>query len=189
MRLSSDHLQALGTLAAAIAALIALFVAWDQGRVMRADQHASVWPAVQIETAYMINEDGRQLTLGLVNDGIGPALIKHVSASVDGTRLNNWEDLIRLQPEGLPLPGRWTAGAQGEILAAGEDVVLAQLSWGEDPAILTALDEYRRTVGRMELNVCFCSVYDRCWISAIGSQQDFPQPVSQCPQSDQESNL
>ena len=63
MRISSDHLQAVGTLAAAIAALIALFVAWDQGRVMRAQQHASVMPI--LAGSVQIDESGDQFEISI----------------------------------------------------------------------------------------------------------------------------
>jgi hypothetical protein len=33
---------------AVLTSVIALFVAWDQGRVMRAQQHGSVYPVVQM---------------------------------------------------------------------------------------------------------------------------------------------
>ena len=52
-----SNLQSLGSVAAITVSVVALYVAWDQSRVMRAQQHADVWPALQIGTQYVTMDE------------------------------------------------------------------------------------------------------------------------------------
>lgn len=186
--LKSNH-QAVTSLAAILLSVIALYVAWDQARVMRAQQHADVWPAVQIQTQFATQDDGYIMLFNVKNDGIGPAIVEHVHAELDGVSLTNWENLGDRVPEGLGRPGMWTGALRGEILAPGEESILAQLTWprqSTDPQLVRA---YRETLWAAHIEICYCSVYDRCWVVDNDRTDIQPELVAHCPVADPESNL
>ena len=141
--LKSNH-NSVTALGAITVSMIALFVAWDQSRVMRAQQHAEVWPALQIESSFMTADDLWTVVLQVTNDGIGPAIVESASASIEDTSLNTWEDLQQfLSPD---LDTRFFTGyAQREILAPGETSIMARMTW-ENPT-----DEDKRLNHKSEL--------------------------------------
>lgn len=183
------HHQTITAISAIVVSVIALFVAWDQARVMRAQQHSDVWPAVQIQAQFATQADGYVMLFDVKNDGIGPAIVEHVSASLGGVELGNWEQLGRSVPDGLEIPGMWTGALRGEILAPGEEAVLSQMTWpreGTDPALMR---QFRSELWEVEIEICNCSVYGRCWLVDNDRTEIRPQAVPQCPAADPESNL
>lgn len=181
--------QTITAISAILVSVIALFVAWDQARVMRAQQHADVWPALQIQSEFLTQADSYQMSLTVKNDGIGPAVVHYVSADMGGEALTNWEELGDRRADGLLRPGMWTGALRGEIVAPGEEVVLARLTWpreGVDPGLLR---DHRHLIWSMTMDVCYCSVYGRCWTTDRDTTQIQPQAIAACPVADPESNL
>lgn len=181
--------QTITAISAILVSVIALFVAWDQARVMRAQQHSDVWPAVQIQSQFASQADGYVMLFDVKNDGIGPAIVEHVSATLNGEALTNWEQLGQLGPEGLPLLGMWTGSLRGEIMAPGEETVLAQLTWSRDGIDQDLMRAYRQQLWSVEIEICYCSVYGRCWVVDNDRTEIQPEPVQACPAVDPESNL
>jgi len=186
--LKSNH-QTVTSLSAVLLSVVALYVAWDQSRVMRAQQHAAVWPAVQIQTQFSTREDGYIMLFNVKNDGIGPAVVEHVYAEMDGQPLLNWEQFGDRVPEGLGRPGMWTGSLRGEILAPGEESILAQLTWSRDGIHTNLIREYRSTLWSTNIEICYCSVYGRCWTVDNDRTEIQPEAVDQCPAADPDSNL
>lgn len=184
-----DNHTAITSLAAILISAIALFVAWDQSRVMRAQQHADVWPAVQVETQ-MSTEAGEHIFLvGMTNDGIGPALVTRVDATFAEQSLANWEEIGALRPDGLPRPDMWTGGSQGAILAPGETVILAQITWPASEERWPLIREYQTDFFALTVEACYCSVYGRCWTARREGRTTHPEPVERCEAPDPDSNL
>ncbi|MFY0638402.1 hypothetical protein [Maricaulis maris] len=184
-----DNHTAITSLAAILISAIALFVAWDQSRVMRAQQHADVWPAVQIETQ-MTTEAGEHVFLvGMTNDGIGPALVTRVDATFADQSLANWEEMGALRPDGLPRPDMWTGGSQGAILAPGETVILAQITWPASEERWPLIRDYQTDFFALTVEACYCSVYGRCWTARREGRTTHPEPIDACPAADPDSNL
>ena len=124
MRLDSNYLQAFGTLAAAIAALIALFVAWDQGRVMRQEIRASVWPALQVDGFSTQRDDDIVQGLNIQNAGVGPARIDSIAVFYQGALVTDLEALSELFPGHT---GRSATSVSGRIIGAGDTVEVFSL--------------------------------------------------------------
>jgi hypothetical protein len=184
-----SNYQAVTAISAIVVSLIALFVAWDQARVMRAQQHADVWPAVQIETQ-MTTEDGQHVFLvGMTNNGIGPALVNRIDAEFAGHALTNWEEMGQHRPEGLPRPNMWTGSSQGGILAPGESAILAQISWAASDGRWPLVREYQQDFFAITVEACFCSVYGRCWTARRDGRPTHPDPIDACPMPDPDSDL
>ena len=184
-----SNLQSLGSVAAITVSVVALYVAWDQSRVMRAQQHADVWPALQIGTQYVTMDEYLTIELAVENNGIGPALVDSVTAYGDGQPRGHWEDLAGFRPEGLPRPGMWTGALFGEILAPGEEYTLAQLTWPNLPEVRTGVDDFRQAVSTLEVEVCYCSVYGRCWTATLDRRSSRPVDTPSCPVQAEGRNL
>ncbi|WP_297736441.1 hypothetical protein [uncultured Maricaulis sp.] len=186
--LKNNH-TAITSLAAILISAIALFVAWDQSRVMRAQQHADVWPAVQIETQMSTEEGQHVFLVAMTNDGIGPALVGRVEAGFAGQALQNWEEMGQHRPEGLPYPNMWTGGGQGVILAPGESTILAQISWPVSEERWPLIRDYQTDFFALTVEACFCSVYGRCWTARREGRTTHPEPIDACPVPDPDTNL
>lgn len=178
MRLNSDYLQAFGTLAAAIAALIALFVAWDQGRVMRQEIRASVWPALQLDGFSTQRDADIVQGLNIQNAGVGPARIDSISVYYQDSLVPDLEALSDLFPGHT---GRSATSVTGRIIGAGDTVEVfafqAPRAEGDD-AVAMMYD----LASNYSVDVCYCSVLDECWIAhTSGSANPKPESVDACP--------
>lgn len=185
MRISSDHLQAVGTLAAAIAALIALFVAWDQGRVMRAQQHASVMPI--LAGSVQIDESGDQFEISIEvrNDGVGPAFVESARILSSGEPMRSLEQFnTTILPEALHEGATINGGTIRGALGAGRSQRLISFSWdrSEDrTAGFIALLEGLFADGRLiQIETCYCSVFDQCWLAGPGEAARAAE-IKSCP--------
>lgn len=87
-------------LSATVLGVSALAVSVVQVRIMRQEQHASVWPRLQIGRAY---SEGRNFAIVVGNPGIGPAVIMDVGVEVDGRPVTSWTEAINaLVPDRPP---------------------------------------------------------------------------------------
>ncbi|WP_440958485.1 hypothetical protein ACFELO_14530 [Oceanicaulis sp. LC35] len=178
MRLDSNYLQAIGTMAAAIAALIALFVAWDQGRVMRQEIRASVWPALQVD-GFSSQRDGDIVQgLNIQNAGVGPARIDSIAIRYQGALVPDLEALSELFPGHT---GRSATSSTGRIIGAGDtvEVFAFQSPRAEDD---DAVEMMYDLASNYTVDVCYCSVLDECWMAhTSGSANPKPESVDACP--------
>jgi len=138
---------------------------------MREEQSASVWPRLVIGSGYT---PGQNVEFGVRNAGIGPAVIKSVTASVDGHPVAHWGDAFEAMIGERSWSGSMTSVSRGLIVPAGEKVTAFQLRNG------AFVDRLVKQLDRLRFDVCYCSVYDRCWrTSSQGSEID-PTPVRTC---------
>lgn len=178
----SNH-QALTAIGAMVVGLAALYVAWDQARVMRAQQHGAVYPALQMD-GFMSYEAGRQsIGLRVSNSGVGPAIIEDVQLLRNGEPSDEFDLVIDMAPRGRDLS--WSTMI-GRVLAAGDDVVPIEMSWAADGPQQPEMGDIADEWSRWDVSICYCSVFDQCWQSATLGVGLRPERVRQCvrPQSD-----
>ncbi|MEE2527336.1 hypothetical protein V0U79_13295 [Hyphobacterium sp. HN65] len=176
----SNH-QALTAIGAMVVGLAALYVAWDQARVMRAQQHGAVYPALQMD-GFVTYQNGRQsVGLRVTNSGVGPAIIEDVVLLRDEEPSEEFRSVIDLAPEGSDLS--WTTMI-GRVLAAGDAVEPIEMSWSADgpyqPEMTPIADEWTH----WDISICYCSVFDRCWRSATTGVGLRPERVPHCERPD-----
>lgn len=127
-----------------------------QARMMREQQHVSVWPFV--ESYYSNVEDYR---IAVKNKGVGPAIIRQVEMSLDGKPLADNPALVAavLGP-GAKLDYQ-NSTLNGRVLAPGEEVVLFRI-----PDLKEALPfQAKQHEHRFDLRITYCSIYGDCWVS------------------------
>lgn len=161
-------------LSAVLIGLCALAVSLVQVQIMRDQQHASVWPRLIVTRSYV---QGKSVGIVAANPGIGPAVIRSVETKVDGRPVTSWTGVLNA------LAGEkrgWSmemSSINGRIIPAGQVVTALQLT---DPALA---DRVAGELHRLDVRVCFCSVYDRCWTitGAFADLPPEPQEVRACP--------
>jgi hypothetical protein len=142
----------------------------EQTQLVSKQLGASLWPYVTIDERY----SPTSVRVGLTNQGLGPALIRTLTISVDGReRPHVREVLDMLDP---PRRGRQVSESDlgaGSVLRPAENFTDFAIS---DPK----LDRMRvqAAMQRVRLSVCYCSLLDDCWsLNSIDTQ---PHVVHRC---------
>jgi hypothetical protein len=159
------HFETIGSISAIVVGVAALYVSWDQGRVMREEVRASVWPAVQTE-GYVDRQSGQLLIgLKLQNAGVGPARIERLTVRHEGDVVSDMNDLITRMPPGAERSVQYSTG---RIMAAGEVLNPFELRYPANSEVsgLDAVDLMSSLSQDWTIDVCYCSVLDDCWISS-----------------------
>ena len=180
--LSHNH-QTLTGIGAMLVGIAALFVAWDQGRVMRAQQHGAVYPIVQID-GYMSSGNERfSIGVGLRNAGVGPAIVESVELLRDGESVPDFGPLVEVLPPGANI--NWSSMV-GRVLAAGDEVRPGDFLWAADAMTPEGQARLLEEWARWGMRACYCSVFDRCFLVDTNARAGRPEPVRQCarPETD-----
>jgi hypothetical protein len=172
--LSHNH-QTLTAVGAMLVGIAALFVAWDQGRVMRAQQHGAVVPVLQIDGFLVTRPETRSIGLRVYNNGVGPAMIESVTLRRDGVEVQDFSALMEVLPADQD---RSWATLAGRTLAPGGEVEPIMIQWPraslEGSAVNALLAEWEL----WQVEACYCSVFDRCWTTRTSNAR--PEPVRRC---------
>ena len=173
------------TIIATLVGVSALFVSGYTAYVQRQQVRAVVWPILEFSSGNDPN-----IRFIVANKGVGPAIVRHVVATVDGQPVRTWNDLLSK----ILGPGQYTFSQStigGHVLAAGES--LNALVWkdaqgtrpsSESAALRSTLDEGRR---RVALEVCYCSTLGECWTLRSGSEGNSTTESSTCPDNSEKT--
>ncbi|HPE47990.1 MAG TPA: hypothetical protein PLR76_06330 [Hyphomonas sp.] len=145
---------------AVLTSVIALFVAWDQGRVMRAQQHGAVFPVLQVDGYVSRLPDQVLMGVRVSNTGVGPALIESVSAWEGEEKLQNLDAFRAALPDGADVS--WTS-MTGRSLAPGATVDTLTMAWPREAITDAQIEAVAAEWSKVALDFCYCSVFDRCW--------------------------
>ena len=166
--------DALAAVLAAGIGFLALVVSGYTAYIQRQQVRAQVWP-------YLIagNDDGNQ-SVFVYNKGVGPAIVKSAQVFIDGKPQPDWAHALAAL--GLPSQGYVQSTLNPNVVSPGEQVRIIHVP---DEGRWRAFRE--AAVGRMTLDVCFCSTLDDCWMysdrhlvgyKAIGQ---LVHPLDRCP--------
>lgn len=152
--MTSEFIIAVASIAIALSALA---VAIWQGILMRRHNRLSLRPHLTFRQ--MMSEANPQFSLELLNNGIGPAIIKDFQVLLDGGREDHfdaqgWMALLDL----VGLKGRAIGAVcdSEEFLAAGQSLQL--IKYESLPAPM-GTRELRQALRRMEVHIEYQSVY------------------------------
>jgi hypothetical protein len=150
----------------------------EQTRLMQSQSRASVWPYVAI--GYSINDEGgdRGYTWQISNDGVGPARIESVTMTLDGKPVRHWRELFRALFGDADVPATYSQ-VYGRVLppSTNRETTIDALhltDMAQAKAFFAAQD-------RIDMTICYCSVYDDCWIAR--KQDPIVQPAASCERS------
>ncbi len=147
--------------AAIFISICALVVSVYQTRMLSQEKDASVWPYLRIENSW----GGDYFILSVVNNGIGPAIIKDMHYKMDDstfTRIHHLTDYILInQPDTAYQNtgyGYSNIEPEGTAIRAGERKEILKFEGIDD--IGEIISPYLRNI---EISIDYCSVYKKCW--------------------------
>jgi len=157
-----------------VVGIAALFVSWDQSRVMREEVRASVWPALQVDGFVSADQSILNVGVRIQNAGVGPALIESILVLHAGRLVEDFEMLESLMPETVD---RSRQTVTGRIIAAGAIIEPFSFRWatGADADAVELMEELTR---QWSIEVCYCSTLGDCWTA--NADREAPSEVNSC---------
>ncbi len=180
---------------ALLISVVSIFVAQQSNQSMERITRASAWPFIQIGSGNASDGGAAELNFSISNVGTGPARVYAYDVQVDGRPLPPGGHLLTRILQACCNAEFEAAIARtgGEIAAMGPEMSspvaerfiapngeITSLRWPrseENRALWTALDSARQG-GRITTTVCYCSVFDECWIARSNSFP--PQETNSC---------
>jgi hypothetical protein len=147
-----------------ITAVIGVYSAY----IDRAYARASVWPRIEIFRSYGQNN----FEYGVVNKGTGPALIKYAKIQLKSKVIQEWRE--------IPGLSNFTQSHIGNTIIPSLAIVT--------PISITNADVSKvlDNLSSVKIEVCYCSIYDECWVTDKGNQ---PKPIEICSIDDEHKFL
>ena len=176
---NNNRVEFFVAICALLTSVVAIWVAWDQSRVMRAQQHGMVYPVLQVEGFVSTTTESVSMGLRLSNTGVGPALVESVVARTGGERLETLEPYRAYLASDFDIS--WT-GMAGRSLAPGAEVDAIAFEWETDEITTEQLNTAVAKWGEIDFDFCYCSVFNRCWRVEVRTSR--AEPTKSCPAYD-----
>jgi hypothetical protein len=172
--------------------LCSLALAIHHGHTMERLVEANSRPFIQFDTSNgQVRPDGeaaRELSATISNPGAGAARIEQFEISVDRRAFSAWPEALRQLKEDAAAQhviaadsrlGRFSYAtvAPSYLRSSGEQVILR---WNRDDSNGALWDyvDAARQAKRIVLKVCYCSIFDQCWVASTASFR--PALVKRC---------
>ncbi len=184
--LKSSRMAQWGSLLALTVSAMALavgsyqtFLMQRQTRLMQVQARASVWPRVDISYAYDDSGSNAGFRLRLENNGVGPAIVRWVRVTMDGKAIHHWTQVLSAVIDAKGTAHAEFSGVRNVVIppSTNRDTLITALSV-HDADIAKKIYDAR---DRLDMEVCYCSVYEDCWTSSWKDSQK--QPTAVCRSS------
>jgi hypothetical protein len=150
---------------------------------------ATVWPYLSFSTDS--DKHQRFWELDLRNDGLGPALIRNATVTLDGKPVGLGSDNNPLDETFRPaldaaiveerrnhqhdIHTTSSSLGAGDVIPAGTKVTMLRI---EGPPLVRRV---AKIVPHVDVAFCYCSLLGQCWTRSLGDDQ--PQSARSCPKS------
>jgi len=181
-----------------VISVASLFVAVFQGVVMQRTLEAQVVPVLQYGTGNFDDERGWRMRMAITNTGLGPAEIRRFAMYWNGEAISDTSQFLAAccAPDVIAPDDRLTYmislfqqgemrllfdGVDGRFIAPQEEVEFVVFNRPDEAAqprghaVWVQLDEVRQEI---EVELCYCSVFDQCWEARFPDQTR--EPVRRC---------
>ena len=174
--------------AAIVLSLISLAVAIGNARTQEKMVAATSWPLLQYSTSNISDDGAPIIVMEVVNEGSGPALLKHVSVTHRGKAVENsrvllqrccgmtmekWQEARRVDPS-IALV---TSSVRDRVIRPGERIRFLRMDRRDAiERTWTGLELARR---ELTFEACYCSLFEECWLSDLETLT--PRRVRSCP--------
>jgi hypothetical protein len=142
---------------------------------------ANSWPYLAYGTGNLVG-DRHVIHMSVINEGVGPAKIEAVEIRWQGIAYPDAHEFLKAccGYEYNPADGLQADLVQGRVLPAGKEIEFITL-----PATDTDKDAWNRLnanrlSSNLNVNMCFCSVFNECWIDDVVTFSLKPVRVKQC---------
>lgn len=167
---------------ALVTSISSIAIAVHHGRIMEKLVQANSLPYMQGGFSDATPDGMRELSLDILNRGVGPAHQKSLRVKVDGRYVTSLRELIRtsLGPEqaaeGEPFLKSLQNRVRTRFVPGGQQQFIFRIAKTPENERYWKLLEAAQS--RWELEFCYCSVFEECW--EIPGKWKEPAPVQAC---------
>jgi hypothetical protein len=166
----------LGSLLAVLVSVVALGLGAYQTRLMQSQARAGVWPYLSIGYTYSSNVDKDAFIWTVNNNGVGPAKVEYVTLKLDDKPMKRWSDAFAALGLNSSTLSMANSTLDGEVIPpnTNRETTIQPIKLNEREAAKV----FKLAEHRFQMDVCYCSVYDECWIAHW--QKSRVDPVARC---------
>ncbi|MEE4208466.1 MAG: hypothetical protein V2I43_04270 [Parvularcula sp.] len=180
--------------AALVTSVVAVFIAWDESRLMRKSQAASFMPILETRPSFNLSSDQLSLEITIRNSGAGVAYVQSAELLFDDEPVRSYDRFFEtVLRQDLKDTADFSWASMKGFLQPGESKSVIALRWPDRPetrAKLSAFfgEDIAAKTDRVRLKLCYCSVFEECWQQTeLGSA--LPDRQRECTPSDDPSEL
>ena len=166
---------------AIIISIVSLFLALEDGNAMKQLVQANSWPYVAPEFSTQTEDGAARFKMYLINKGVGPAKVETLEVFFDGKPQLGPRHLIAamIGPDGMNHAHKLaTSDIVGSVLSTRETVDF--LSAMPETFAPEQNEQMRAAVSKLDIRVCYCSVFDECWLIGGPGASAKPKLVKVC---------
>ena len=167
--------QSVLALAGLFTGAVALYAALVESEAVRRQSAAIVWPHVQVRLQTAQGSETPLFAVELVNSGVGPARLYQARLHLGGEVVESWSAAVA--KAGAPDAPFSFDSLTGRVLRPGETLSVFTTTDPEAAEALFAISE----AGAAQLELCYCSIYEECWLRQGAEALEQPEPVRACP--------
>ena len=184
---SGNKAEMMIAICALVSSIAAVFMAWDQGRVMRSQEKADVWPMIQV-THETDTASTNSYRFHVQNAGVGPALIEDYLIRIPGrSDTTEFREMVNYFMPGEELGPATYADATltARVLRQGAELDPIQAVWSDGEAVAAIMqaridDFVAQRAAPAEVFICYCSILDECWVTSTLLSHPRPTEVNSC---------
>ena len=164
-RVKRPRTEIIIAIAATIVSVCAMVTTVYQTYILRQQQHAAVWPRLQLAHGYFVESDEPFYRLFLLNNGIGPAIIRKVSINYQDSSFRNTASLAKFVAEQNGLPDTATYQNYSDLIP---DMVIPQQEPQElllirHPAYVSSFVKATKGENSIQMTIQYESLYGETW--------------------------
>jgi hypothetical protein len=180
-RRNRHYAEYIATAVALVISAISLWVAIGTEDANRKMVAAASLPLLQAEVSNGDAAGRNVITYAIANSGIGPALIESFELSWRGKPVRSAEELLTLCCHYKDGDVTWTKSTMFPmVLRAGDTRNFIYYPKGDKNArTYDALNAVRSGSNGVTRRICYCSVFNECWLSDLNTLH--PPRVDKCP--------
>lgn len=172
--------QSIIALSALVLSCCGVFIAMYEASLIRRQQRASVWPHVEVAASLTRN----RVEIWVRNSGVGPARIEAAALLEEGEMRIDWAEMMTGAGfERVPAYISWIGGGVLPRDSQHDAIFRIEAETGVDAP--QAVEWLRREIreGRVDVELCYCSVYDECWTTSIQNLFQRGRRVAETPEN------
>lgn len=166
-KLNTDRILSVSAILIGLMTLIVYFI---QTRLIIDQQHAGVWPCIELSGTNFGDGSGikENFKINITNKGIGPSLIKKVEIKYRGKIYHEFCDIFELATESNNFS---KSSLEGRTMASNETVNPIQISLSKEGHKFAQLFYNHDSI---QTKIYYQSVYGKCFVSSGFDAKELP---------------
>lgn len=141
---------------------------------------ANSWPFLSYGPGTTTINGVATIHMRVSNSGVGPAKIEAAELVWKGVAYRSDQSFLKACCNVDSASAKFDSDLlPNEVLRAGESINFLGFTQRADPAAFTALEQAMLSRD-LQLNICYCSIFDQCWKSDLTTLSLQPEPVKEC---------